>query len=60
MLPNKSTGGLFVTAKMKALALIKANAIYPVSCYTPAPKIATFEFSTVGGGLFVRLSACLM
>ena len=34
LLPNKSTGGLFVTAKIKALALIKANAIYAVSCYT--------------------------
>ena len=33
MLPNKSTGGLFVTAKIKALALIKANAVYAVSCY---------------------------
>ena len=34
MFPYKSAVGLFVTKKLKALALIKANAIYPVSCYS--------------------------
>ena len=33
MFPYKSAVGLFVTKKLKALALIKAVAIYPVSCY---------------------------
>ena len=33
MFPYKSTGGLFITKKMKALALIKVDEIYAVSCY---------------------------
>ena len=32
-LPTKSTGGLFIPKKMEALALIKVDEIYAVSCY---------------------------
>ena len=33
MFPYKSAVGLFIIQILKALALIKAVAIYPVSCY---------------------------
>ena len=34
MFPYKSAVGLLITKKLKALALIKVEAIYAVSCHT--------------------------
>ena len=36
MFPYKSAVGFVIPKKLKALALIKAGAIYPDSCYSPA------------------------
>ena len=53
MFPYKSAVGLLITKKMKALALIKVEAIYAVSCHT---RVESVGYACIYKALFVTAS----